>query len=344
MRLCAILTAAALASLILPAHAVVHYVDIGGGGDFDNISAAVGAASEGDTILVAAGTYTGANNKNIDPLGTNLQFIGEAGRNFVIIDCQFDGQAFNFHNGEDTKTLISGFTIEDAQFSMSGGAIGVSSSSAIAIDGCQFKGCSSDVNGGALSFVGSESVITNTQFTDNFAQFRGGAIHATGSPLQISNCVLDGNFLVDDSYGGGALFLNTGTEDIQFCTFFENDTDQIMIFSGSADVSISNSVIASGTAGRPVGISNSGVATVTHCVIFGNAEDDSLECAHAENIFADPLFCDEEAGNFSYCDDSSAVDYNNMWNEQIGAFTSGCDPCGTPVEDATWGEIKALFR
>jgi len=83
---------------------------------------------------------------------------------------------------------------------------------------------------------------------------------------------------------------------------------------------------------------------VTHCVVFGNAEDDSLECDHVSNIFMDPLFCDDVADNYAHCDDSFAVHYNNTWDEQIGAYESGCPPCGTPVEDATWGAVKALFK
>ena len=38
-------------------------VDIGGGGDHTAIDPAISAASEGDTILVMPGTYTGLDNK-----------------------------------------------------------------------------------------------------------------------------------------------------------------------------------------------------------------------------------------------------------------------------------------
>ena len=51
------LACSALFSLAAPAAAETIFVDPGGGGDFTTISAAVAAASPGDTIVVGPGTY-----------------------------------------------------------------------------------------------------------------------------------------------------------------------------------------------------------------------------------------------------------------------------------------------
>ncbi|HYW68454.1 MAG TPA: hypothetical protein VE960_02530, partial [bacterium] len=77
---------------------------------------------------------------------------------------------------------------------------------------------------------------------------------------------------------------------------------------------------------------------------FGNAAGDSLECQHFDNIFEDPLFCDDTVGDYSLCGDSPAYDENNQWLASIGAYGWGCEPCGSPVEASTWGRVKALYR
>ena len=87
-----------------------------------------------------------------------------------------------------------------------------------------------------------------------------------------------------------------------------------------------------------------GTATATRCVISGNPGGDIPECDYDEIIYQDPLFCDDEADDYTLCDNSTAVDYNNIWTEQIGAYGSGCPECESPVEVTTWGAVKALFR
>ena len=83
---------------------------------------------------------------------------------------------------------------------------------------------------------------------------------------------------------------------------------------------------------------------MTRSILFGNAGGDAPECDHNEIIYADPLFCDDEADDYTLCDNSAAVSYNNIWHEQIGAYGSGCAECESPVEVTTWGTVKALFR
>jgi hypothetical protein len=50
-------------------HARTITVDDDGAPDFDSIQVAIADANDGDTVLVADGTYTGPGNRNIDFLG-----------------------------------------------------------------------------------------------------------------------------------------------------------------------------------------------------------------------------------------------------------------------------------
>jgi hypothetical protein len=61
-----------------------------------------------------------------------------------------------------------------------------------------------------------------------------------------------------------------------------------------------------------------------------------------DNIEADPLFCGMTTGDFTLQECSPCVGAAHDGGD-IGAFGIGCE-CSTPVEETSWGSIKALFR
>ncbi|MCK4415324.1 MAG: hypothetical protein KAY32_17455 [Candidatus Eisenbacteria sp.] len=60
------------------------------------------------------------------------------------------------------------------------------------------------------------------------------------------------------------------------------------------------------------------------------------------NIWADPLFCDREGGDFRLELGSPCAPEANPDCGVIGALPVGCGP--NPIDDRTWGGLKALFR
>ena len=91
-------------------------VGIGPGFDFNTIQAAIDAAYDGDTILVADGTYTGDGNRNIDFLGKDIIVRSENGALNCIIDVKaspwdWHNNGFYLHKGEKKTSVIQGFTI-----------------------------------------------------------------------------------------------------------------------------------------------------------------------------------------------------------------------------------------
>ena len=84
------------------------------------IQSAVDAADDGDTVLVAAGTYSGPGNRDIDFNGKSLVVTSQAGPASTIIDCggykTTDGsgnhRGFYLHSGERSATM-SGFTVKN---------------------------------------------------------------------------------------------------------------------------------------------------------------------------------------------------------------------------------------
>ena len=77
-------------------------------GDAGTIQGGIDLASPGDTVLVHAGTYTGAGNKNLDFGGKDLVLRSEAGAEVTIIDCQGSGRGLYFHSGESEAAVVEG--------------------------------------------------------------------------------------------------------------------------------------------------------------------------------------------------------------------------------------------
>ena len=84
--------------------------------EFATIQSAIDAAINGDTVLIASGTYTGHGNEDIQIYGKKILITSESGAESTVIDVQGDDiDAFYLVDyGEDSTTIIDGLTIRRA--------------------------------------------------------------------------------------------------------------------------------------------------------------------------------------------------------------------------------------
>ncbi len=160
--------------------------------DLPTIQAAVTAAVNGDTILVAPGIYTGTGNRDIIIEGKSVVIIAEQAASSTVIDCEGDEnephRAFMIRNQASSNTIIEGFTIRGG-YNTSGAAIYCISSSPT-FKFCIFFGNQSTLSGGAIRCKNSSPSLINCTFVANSAQ-TGGAIFALASSSPyLENCII----------------------------------------------------------------------------------------------------------------------------------------------------------
>ncbi|MDP6275425.1 MAG: right-handed parallel beta-helix repeat-containing protein, partial [Candidatus Marinimicrobia bacterium] len=196
----------------------VFYVDVSGSDSNDGLSAGAPLLTLGeafnksvirDTIELAAGTYAGVNNRDLNFNGVDRIIRSTDGAASTIIDCENLGHAFVLENGETDSTIISGITIQNG---------------------------SSD-DGGAVDIDGADPIFDGVIFKDNYASVSGGAVYASDSYAEFVNCVFVGNHAA----AAGAFAFSDGAVTLDFITAVGNHGDDDVSFSG--DVSISNSIL-----------------------------------------------------------------------------------------------------
>jgi hypothetical protein len=189
--------------------------------EYNTIQSAINDANDGDTVLVAPGTYTGDGNRDIGFKGKAITMRSESGPETCIIDCQGSAQqyhsGFYFHSDETADSVLEGFTITGGYWDEGDAAAIMCLSSSPRIVNCVVMG-----NAGVAHYTyhratvialwDSNAVLSNCLILGN----RGDAIHCGGQtkdhPL-LSSCTIvanQGRALSSNGggYGGRAYLKN----------------------------------------------------------------------------------------------------------------------------------------
>ena len=205
-------------------------------GDFPTIQAAIDGVWDGDTVIVANGTYTGPGNRDIDFKGKAITVRSENGPENCIIDCNGSEaeshRGFYFHNSEGADSALEGFTIingygplmckEYGCFSC-GGAIYCHNSSPT-INNCIICENVAGYIGGGMYNLNSSPTLTNCTFYGNSADWGGGMHNSFRSSPTLANCTFSGNSA--GIYGGGMSNEDNSNPTLTNCAFNENTAGQ----------------------------------------------------------------------------------------------------------------------
>ncbi|MCH7947236.1 MAG: hypothetical protein IIC66_05490 [candidate division Zixibacteria bacterium] len=160
--------------------------------DLPTIQAAVTAAGNGDTILVAPGIYRGEGNRDIIIEGKSVVIIAEQDASSTVIDCEGNEnephRAFLIRNQASSNTIIEGFTIRGG-YNTSGAAIYCTSASPT-FKFCIFYGNQSTLSGGAIRCKNSSPSLINCTFVANAAKTGGAIFGLASSSPYLENCII----------------------------------------------------------------------------------------------------------------------------------------------------------
>jgi hypothetical protein len=288
---------------VLPLAAAAQADIINVPADQPTIQAGIEAASDGDVVEVAPGTYP----ETIDFFGKAIALRSSDGRDVTAIDAQGAGSVVTCASGEGPDTVLEGFTITGGSAtpaSSGGGGMVNDGSSPMVID-CTFIGNtahgSSGGAGGGMANFNSSPTVTSCAFISNSAELGGGMANFYSSSPTVTNCRFSGN--IADDYGGGMLnlALSVGSNPtVTNCTFSGNAAGEGggMLNSGGGSPIVTNCILWGNTAAIDAQI-NSGA--VTYSDVQGGYFGDT-------NIDADPLFIDPDNGDLRFQPGSPCID------------------------------------
>lgn len=304
-----------------------------GTGDFPTIQAAIDGAQNGDVIELAAGTFTGDGNRDVDYSGKAVAIRSQSGNaEECVIDCEgADGdphQGFLFVSGEGPGSILesvtvtgghasgptpsdlggavacldsSSPTIRDCRFlnnaATFGGAVACKNSASPVISGCVFTGNSADRGGAVFCQFSSSPDILQCSFSANSAD-RGGALYCqfTSSPA-VSDCAFSESTATGD---GGAVHCSSDcSPSISGCTFWKNSCAAAGggIYLSASSLSVERSSFSSNSAAAGAGgiaCNVSSSVTGGRCIIASSLSGAAVVCSGGSEA---ALVCCDLFGN-----------------------------------------------
>ncbi|GEM_PF-2134198 len=335
----------------LPAFSANWYVsaigDDGGSGGlgdpFATIQHAIGASSNGDSIIVGAGVYV----ENINYSGKRVVLYAPAGAAQTFIEAAVPTEAaVKFISGENAQAILHGFTVRGTS-----DAPGIRcAASGPIIRYCTVTNCTNSGNGGGIVCVsGAAANIQYNTITQNRGLIGGGIYIESSNPI-ISYNSFSQNSAVN---GGGIGVYNASMPTLTYNLFTYNEAD--LNGGGLASMALSGPTLMAryNTFYRNRAVNYGGTiytqaiyAIVERSILWEDSASAGAHEAYANsparvilsysdisggwtgtgsgNCDIDPQFCDPAGGDFHLQDGSYLSNYPFNNGQYIGALEPGC--------------------
>ena len=198
--------------------------------DYATIQAAITAASAGDVVIVADGTYTGAGNRDIDFNGKALLLRSENGAANCTIDCEGTSsehhRGFIFQKGETRNACVMGFTVTNG-YAQQGAGVYITQAEGCASPSIRWNRLTNNTatqTGGAVGIFGDDEgstpLVERNLIQGNVSLQEGGGLYIYHSGARLVYNVIDGNTAGDEfatyAQAGGGVFLTWCRSDLVF--------------------------------------------------------------------------------------------------------------------------------
>lgn len=294
----------------------IYYVSPGGGGSFPyfpTIQDAVDAASDGMTIGLLDGTFTGTGNDDITISGKEVTIRSLSGSpHNCIIECQgYAHRAF----------YLDGTTVEG-----------------VVIDGITMRGANG-MYGGLVNCTGSAPMFRYCVFDSSAADY-GSAVYCMDADPVFNFCTFY------DNEDCAVVCEDNSIPVFNSCTFYRNEAN--IYLSYYSEAYINRSIISYATGGEAVTSDGTGCGYIHCCDIFGNAGGPgciSGQIGSDGNFAENPQFCfkillplvmDLTINCMSPC----APGIPSWECGLVGAWQVGCYPMVAPDGTGTFPTIQ----
>lgn len=192
--------------------------------DFITIQQAIEFAEEGETVLVAPGTYY----ETVDFMGKGITLKSEDGAESTVINALLQGSCVSFTSSESADSMLDGFTVTKGTgtavvhggMEYFGGGVFISDFASPCIINNIITDNTALDGGAGIYCEESMALIESNLICGNETEFGyGGGIHCTGSSALIEKNIIAGN----DGIWGAGIFCTDSYDQVSFPLIRNNE-------------------------------------------------------------------------------------------------------------------------